>query len=164
MAGRIRARLAELGIELPPAMEPRAAKILTAKRSGDWLFVSGAVPRQGEDIRYVGKVGREFALAEGRAAARLSVLNVLAAAEKALDGDLDRVAEIVKVRGYVNVDPEFTQIAETLNGASELLVEVFGEAGRHARTAIGVASMPFGVAIEVEALMRLTPEAPPPRR
>lgn len=155
MTGTIETRMAELGIALPPAMEPKVAKILTAKLTGEWLFVSGAVPRMGEDIRFIGKVGREFALEEGQAAARLSVLNVLASAKRALGGDLDRIAEIVKIKGYINVDPDFTQISETLNGASELLIEVFGERGRHARTAIGVASMPFGVAIEVEALMRV---------
>ncbi len=157
MTGRIEARLAELGIALPPAAEPRAARILTAKRVGEWLFLSGAVPRRGDEICHVGKVGRELSLEEGRAAARLSMLNVLAAAKKALDGDLDRIVEIVRIKGYVNIDPEFTRIAETVNGASELLIEVFGEAGRHARTAIGVAGMPFGVAIEVEALMRVAP-------
>ena len=157
MAGRIETRMAELGIELPPAMEPKVAKILTAKQSGEWLFVSGAVPRMGEEIRYIGKLGREFSLEEGQAAARLSVLNVLAAAKRALGGDLDRIVEIVKIKGYINVDPDFTRISETLNGASEVLMEIFGEPGRHARTAIGVASMPFGVAIEVEALMRAEP-------
>ena len=155
MAGKIEARIAELGIELPPAVEPKVAKILTAKLAGEWLFVSGAVPRIGPDIHFIGKVGREFPLAEGQAAARLSVLNVLAAAKAALGGDLDRIAEIVKIKGYINVDPDFTQISETLNGASEVLIDIFGEPGRHARTAIGVASMPFGVAIEVEALMRV---------
>ena len=157
MTGRIEARMAALGIELPPAVEPKVAKILTAKLCGEWLFVSGAVPRIGEEIHYVGKVGRELSLEEGRAAARLSVLNVLAAARRALDGDLDRIEEIVKIKGYINVDPDFTRISETLNGASELLIDIFGEPGRHARTAIGVAGMPFGVAIEVEALMRVGP-------
>ena len=157
MTGRIEARMAALGIELPPAVAPKVAKILAAKRSGEWLFVSGAVPRIGEEIHYVGKLGRDLVLEEGQAAARLSVLNVLAAARRALGGDLDRIAEIIKIKGYINVDPDFTLIAETLNGASELLIDIFGEPGRHARTAIGVASMPFGVAIEVEALIRVSP-------
>lgn len=157
MAGRIEARLAELGIVLPEAAAPKAAKILTAKISGDWMYVSGAVPRLDGELRYVGKVGREFSLAEGQAAARLSALNMLAHAGKALGGELDRVREIVNVRGFINIDPDFTQIAETLNGASEVLIEIFGDCGRHARTAIGVAGMPFGVAIEVEAQMRIDP-------
>lgn len=156
VTGKIEARMAELGIDLPPAVEPKVAKILTAKLTGEWLFVSGAVPRLGGEIHYVGKVGREFSLEEGQASARLSVLNVLVAAKQALGGNLDRIADVVKIKGYINVDPDFTQISETLNGASEVLIEIFGEPGRHARTAIGVASMPFGVAIEVEALMRVT--------
>lgn len=157
MAGRIEARLKELGIELPPAGEPKVAKILTAKVSGDWMYVSGAVPRLDGEVQYVGKVGREFTLEEGQAAARLSALNVVAHARKALGGDLDRIREIVNVRGYISVEPEFRQIAEVLNGASEILIEIFGEPGRHARTAIGVTNMPFGVAIEVEAQMRVDP-------
>ena len=157
MAGRIEARLAELGIVLPEAAAPKAAKILTAKISGDWMYVSGAVPRLDGELRYVGKVGREFSLEEGQAAARLSALNMLAHAGKALGGELDRVREIVNLRGFINIDPDFTQIAETLNGASEVLIEIFGDCGRHARTAIGVAGMPFGVAIEVEAQMRIEP-------
>lgn len=155
MAGRIEARLAELGIVLPEAGAPKAAKILTAKISGDWMYVSGAVPRLDGETRYVGKVGREFSLEEGQAAARLSALNMLAHARKALDGDLDRVRDIVNVRGFIAIDPDFTQVAETLNGASEVLIEIFGDRGRHARTAVGVAGMPFGVAIEVEAQMRI---------
>ena len=129
MAGRIEARLAELGIVLPEAGAPRAAKILTAKISGDWMYVSGAVPRMDGEIRYVGKVGREFSLEEGQAAARLSALNMLAHARKALDGDLDRVRDIVNVRGFINIDPDFIQVAETLNGASEVLIEIFGDRG-----------------------------------
>lgn len=157
MAGRIEARLAELGIVLPEAAAPKAAKILTARISGDWMVVSGAVPRLDGELRYVGKVGREFSLAEGQAAARLSALNMLAHAQKALDGELDRVRDIVNLRGFINIDPDFTRIAETLNGASEVLIEIFGDPGRHARTAVGVAGMPFGVAIEVEAQMRIDP-------
>lgn len=152
MAGKVDARLKELGIELPTAMEPKIAKILTAKIGGDFLFVSGQITQWNGELRYVGKVGRDFDLAAGQAAARLSALNVLAHARKALGGDLDRVREVTRLKGYVNVDPNFTQISEVMNGASEVFNAVFGEAGRHARTAIGVASMPMGVAIEVEAI------------
>lgn len=152
MAGRIDARLKELGIELPGAMEPKVAKILTAKIGGDLLFVSGQVPQWNGELRFIGKVGREFDLATGQAAARLSALNVLAQARKALGGDLDRIREVTRLKGYVNVTPDFTQISETMNGASEVFNAVFGDAGRHARTAIGAASMPMGVAIEVEAI------------
>lgn len=155
MAGRIDARLKELGIELPVPVAPRAAKILHTKRSGNLLFVSGQVPRVDGEISFIGKVGREYSLAQGQLAARTSTLCVLGAARAALDGDLDRIEEVVRVKGYINVDPDFTQISEVLNGASELLIELFGDPGQHSRTAIGVASMPFGVAIEVEAVLQV---------
>ena len=102
----------------------------------------------------IGKVGREFSLEDGQKAARTSALMVLACAQEAL-GDLDRVKEIVRVKGYINVDPEFTDVSAVLNGASELFIDLFGDPGRHSRTAIGVASMPFGVAIEVEAVFQV---------
>jgi enamine deaminase RidA (YjgF/YER057c/UK114 family) len=160
MAGKVEARLRELGIELPNAMEPKIAKILTAKIGGGFLFVSGQITQWNGELRYVGKVGRDFDLASGQAAARLSALNVLAQAKKALGGDLDRIREVTRLKGYVNVDPNFTQISEVMNGASEVFNALFGEAGRHARTAIGVASMPLGVAIEVEAIFLLEPAKP----
>ena len=151
MVGKIDARLAELGIELPVAPPPRAAKILMAKIAGSFLFVSGQLPSWNGELRYVGKVSKEFDLAQAQAAARLSALNVLAHAKAALDGDLDRIAEVVYLRGYVNVAEGFFDISQVVNGASDLMVEIFGPAGAHARTAIGVAMMPYNVAIEIEA-------------
>ena len=156
MAGRIDARLNELGIKLPNPTAPKAAKILHYKQSDKLLYISGQVPRIDGEISFIGKVGREYSLAEGQKAAQASVLCVLGAARAALDGDLDRIAEVVRVKGYINVDPDFTQISEVLNGASELLIDLFGDPGRHSRTAIGVASMPFGVAIEVEAVLQVS--------
>jgi len=149
--GRIDLRLAELGIELPQAPPPRAALIRMAKLAGGFLWVSGQLPSWNGELRYVGKVGREFDLAEAQAAARLSALNVLAQARTALEGDLDRIAELVSLRGYVNVDAGFTEISQAVNGASNLMIEVFGDAGAHTRMAVGVAMMPYNVAIEVEA-------------
>lgn len=151
MAGRIDARLKELGIELPTAREPSVAKIRNWMIAGGFLFVSGQVPQWNGERRYVGKVGREYDLDQGRGAARLSALNVLAHARVALDGDLDRIERVVTLRGYVNATPDFTELPQVVNGASELMIDIFGEAGRHTRTAIGVAVMPFDVAIEVEA-------------
>jgi len=148
---KIDARLRELGIELPAAPAPRTARILMAKIAGGSLYVSGQLPSWNGELRYVGKVGREFTLAEAQAAARLSALNVIAQARAALGGDLDRIAEVTYLRGYVNVTPEFYDIAQSVNGASDLMSEVFGAAGAHARTAIGVAMMPYNAAIEVEA-------------
>ncbi len=147
----IEARLRELGIELPSPPPPRAARIVMAKISGDFLFVSGQLPSWDGEIKYVGKVGREFSLADAQAAARLSAINVLAHARAALNGNLDRIAEVVCLRGYVNVAPDFTEISQSVNGASDLMSEVFGAAGAHTRTAVGVAMMPYNAAIEVEA-------------
>jgi enamine deaminase RidA (YjgF/YER057c/UK114 family) len=152
MAGRIEARMKELGIAMPEAAPPRVAKIEGCVRWGDLLFVSGAVPKWNGEVRFVGKVGSEFAHAEAQAAARLTALNMLAQAKVALDGDLDRIQRVVKLTGFVNAVPTFTDIPHVVNGASELFLEIFGEAGRHARTAVGVAVMPFDVAIEVEGV------------
>ncbi len=152
MAGRIEARLKQLGIELPEPHQAKVAKIDGFARVGNLLFVSGQIPKWRGEMRYIGKVGREFSLADGQAAARLSALNMLAQVKAALEGDLDRVERLVKLNGFVNAVPTFTDIPHVVNGASELFLEVFGEAGRHARTAVGVAVMPFDVAIEVEGL------------
>jgi enamine deaminase RidA (YjgF/YER057c/UK114 family) len=152
MAGRIEARLKELGVELPVPQEPRVAKILNTTIANGFLFVSGQITQWNGERRFVGKVGREFDLAQGQAAARLSALNVLAQARKGLDGDLDRIERVIQLKGYVNCMPDFTEVSAVVNGASELMLDVFGDAGRHSRTALGVAVMPFDVAIEVEAM------------
>ncbi len=150
MAGRIDERLRTLGIELPEPQEPRVAKILGFRMANGLLLVSGQIPQWNGERRFIGKLGREFTTDEGREAARLSALNVLAVARRALDGDLDRVEMVMKLKGYVNATPDFIEIPEVVNGASELMIDIFGEAGRHARTAIGAAVMPFDVAIEIE--------------
>jgi len=151
MTGRIDARLEKMGIELPEALEPKVAKIKGSNIAGPFLFVSGQVPQWNGDMRYIGKVGREFDIEQGQAAARLSALNVIAHAKKAL-GDLDRIIKVAKLKGYVNATSDTDQVAAVVNGASELMVEVFGqEIGAHARTVAGVNVMPFDVAIEVEA-------------
>jgi enamine deaminase RidA (YjgF/YER057c/UK114 family) len=151
MSGRIDARLATLGIELPVAAASRGARIRMAKIAGQFLFVSGQLPSWNGELRFVGKVGREFDLTAAQLAARLSALNILAQARAALNGDLDRIGEVVCLRGYVNVAPGFTEVSQAVNGASDLMVEVYGDAGAHTRTAVGVEMMPYGAAIEVEA-------------
>ncbi len=155
MSGTIETRLAELGIELPIPQKTRVAKILPTMIVDRLLYVSGMVPQWNGELRFVGKVGREYTLEEGQEAARLSTLNVLAQARDALDGDLDRIARVVNLKGYVNAMPDFTAISAVVNGASELMIDVFGDAGRHTRTALGVAVMPFDVATEVEAIFEL---------
>jgi enamine deaminase RidA (YjgF/YER057c/UK114 family) len=150
MAGTIDARLAELGIELPKAAAPVAAYV-PAVLTGNTLVVSGQITVWNGERRFVGKVGSDLTVEEGKQAARLCALNLLAQAKAALGGDLDRVARVVRLGGFVNAVADFTEQPAVVNGASELMLEVFGDAGRHARSAVGVASLPFNVAVEVEA-------------
>ena len=149
----IEQRLRELSIELPQPSKP-GANYMTWIRTGPTVFLSGQLCHWNGERRYVGKLGREFRLEEGQAAARLCALNLIAQAKVAADGDLDRVRWI-RVGGFVNSMPDFTGQAQVVNGASDLLVEVFGEAGRHARTSVGVAVLPYDVAVEVEAIIEV---------
>lgn len=149
MASRIDARLAQLGILLPPPGEP-GANYIQHVRTGNLLCITGQLPKSEGERRFIGRLGAEFGVPEGQAAARLCALNILALVRHALDGDLDRVVRCVRVRGYVNGTPEFTGHSQVMNGASDLLVEVLGEAGRHTRVAVG-ATLPYGCAVEVEA-------------
>ncbi len=129
-----------------------AALLKPVRIVADRLLVSAQTPKLNGELIYLGKVGGELDLSTGQEATRLCALNVIAQANKALGGDLARIRAIISVRGYINVNPNFHEIAETLNGASKLLLDIFGnEIGAHARTAIGAASMPFDVAAEVEA-------------
>lgn len=155
MPGRIERRLAELGITIPKAQQPKVAKIRGWSKIGNLLFISGMIPQWEGEVRYIGKVGADFSIDEGREAARLSALNVLAQARVALDGDLDRVRQIAKVSGFVNCTPDLTEVAAVVNGASELFLDIFGERGAHARIAVGATTMPIGVAVEVEAIMEI---------
>lgn len=155
MSGVVEARLNELGIELPEPTRPKVAKILPAMAVDRLLFVSGMTPQWNGELRFIGKLGREFTLEEGREAARLCTLNVLTQARAALGGDLDRILRVVNVKGYVNAMPDFTAIPDVVNGASELLIDIFGDAGLHTRTAMGNVVMPFDVALEVEAVFEL---------
>lgn len=151
MAGLIESRLRALGIELPQAAAPVAAYVPTVL-AGGLLHVSGQITLWNGEKRHIGKLGAGIGVDEGKAAARLCGLNLLAQVKAALDGDLDRVVRVVKLVGFVNSAPDFTAQPAVVNGASELMVEVFGEAGRHARSAVGVAALPFDVAVEVEAI------------
>lgn len=148
---RIEERLKELALELPQPSKPGAnyAPFTTA---GRLVFLSGQLCHWNGERRYIGKLGREFGLEEGQAAARLCALNLIAQARVAAGGDLDRV-RWVRVGGFVNSMPDFTAQPQVVNGASDLIVEVFGEAGRHARTSVGVAVLPYDVAVEVDAVI-----------
>ena len=153
MSGRIEARLAELGIELPAAPAP-IANFVPCVQSGALLFVSGQITSWNGKLRQVGQVGREVSFEEGRAGARLCALNILAQA-KAFLGDLDRVRRVCQLQGFVNAAPGFTQHPAVMNGASDLMVEVLDDKGRHARSTVGVAGLPLDSAVEVEALFEI---------
>ena len=153
MTGRIESRLKELGIALPTPPVPVASYVPTAA-SGNLVFVSGQITSTAEGLKYVGVVGRDLSVEDGKAAARLCAVNVVAQV-KAACGDLDRVKRCVKLTVFVNATLDFTQHPEVANGASDLLVEIFGEAGKHTRAALGAGSLPRGVACEVEALFEI---------
>jgi enamine deaminase RidA (YjgF/YER057c/UK114 family) len=154
MSGRIDARLKELEIELPNAPAP-VANYVPWVRAGSLLFVSGQITMGKAGIEFAGTLGKTVDTDTGKRAARLAAINVIAQAAAALGGDLDRVVRVVKVTGYVNASPDFQQHPDVINGASDLFVEVFGEAGRHARAAVGASSLPRGAAVEVEAIFEV---------
>lgn len=154
MPGKIDLRLAELKLELPNPASPMA-NYVPAVRSGNLLFLSGQICQWNGERRFIGKLGAEIALEQGREAAKLCGLNLLAQAKRALDGDLDRVVRVVRLGGFVNAVPDFADQPQVVNGASDLMVAVFGDAGRHARTAVGVGSLPGGAAVEVDAVLEV---------
>lgn len=156
--GTIEARLADLGLTLPPAAAP-VANYVAFVLGRDTLVVSGQLalgPDGKLDGAHKGKLGEAVSGEAGRAAARNCALNVLAQAKAAL-GDLDRIERCVRLGGFINAAPDFTDLALIMNGASDLMVEVLGDRGRHARSTVGVASLPLGCAVEVEALFSVRP-------
>lgn len=149
---RIEDKLAALGISVPRPSTP-AANYVPWVRTGSLVHIAGQIPVWEGERRFLGKLGAELGVDEGKEAARLCVLNVIAQVKAACDGDLDRLVRFVKLNGFVNSVPTFTDQPAVINGASDLLVEIFGDAGRHARSAVGVASLPFGVAVEIDAIV-----------
>ncbi len=154
MTGRIDAHLKELGITLPAPPAP-VASYVPAVKSGTLVFLSGQITATAEGLQYIGIVGQELSVEDGKAAARICSINILAQIKAACDGDLDRVKRCVKLSVFVNAVPGFTQHPEVANGASDLMVEVFGEHGKHARAAVGAGSLPRNVACEVEAIFEI---------
>ena len=154
MTGRIDARLSQLGIELPQAAAP-VANYVPAVRSGDLLFIAGQICQWNGERRYIGKLGRDISLQQGQEAARLCALNILAQVKAALGGDLDRILRCVRLGAFVHCADDFTQQPQVANGASDVMVEVLGDAGRHARAAVGVNALPGGVAVEVDAVFEV---------
>lgn len=154
MTGRIDARLKDLGIDLPTPPAP-VASYVAAVKSGTQLFVSGQIPFSPEGLKFIGIVGQDISVDDAKAAARLCAVNLLAQVKAACDGDLDRVTRCIKLGVFVNAVPGFGQHPEVANGASDLMVEVFGEAGKHTRAAVGAGSLPRNVAVEVEAVFEI---------
>lgn len=150
-------RLEEIGIELREQKLPPGVKIKPAIRSGNLLFLSGKGPTGPQGERISGKVGTDLSTSEGYDAARSIAINHLSVI-KAEIGDLNKVVQIVKVLGMVNADPSFTEHPAVINGYTDLMVEVFGERGRHARSAVGMASLPYNIACEIEVIVEIQEE------
>ena len=146
--------MAALGIELPAA-QPPVATYVPFVVTGDLVVVSGQLPMVAGKLGWQGKLGAGVSQADGVAAARQCLLNVLAHLRVALDGDLDRVARVVRLGGFIACTPEFTAHPAVMNGASDLAVEIFGEAGRHARATVGVPSLPLDAPVEIEGIFEI---------
>ncbi|HLA03322.1 MAG TPA: RidA family protein [Aestuariivirga sp.] len=152
--GLIDKRLAELGIMLPTPAKP-IANYVPWVRTGNLVFISGQGAVRDGKIEYTGKVGETLSVEDAIASARLTAINVIAHLRDACGGDLDRVKRIVKLLGFVNCTPNFGEQPKIINGASDLMVEVFGEKGRHARSAVGAPALPFNLSVEVEAIAEI---------
>ncbi|WP_045838073.1 RidA family protein [Hyphomicrobium sp. 99] len=146
-------RLSQLGLKLPEAPQP-VANYVPFLISGDQLFISGQVAKDATGRLLTGRLGADVSVEDGQAAAKASALSVLAQAKAAL-GDLERVVQVLRLTGFVASTPEFTDHPKVLNGASDLLVAVLGDAGRHTRSAVGVASLPLGVSVEIDAILKI---------
>jgi enamine deaminase RidA (YjgF/YER057c/UK114 family) len=154
MSGKIEARLQELGLDIPTPAAP-AANYAPFVVSGRLVFLAGQITLWNGELKHVGKLGAEFGVKEGQEAARVCALNLIAQAKAACDGDLDRVVRWIRISGFINGTPDFTDQAKVMNGASDLLVQVFGERGHHVRTSVGVAALPFNVAVEVDGVLEI---------
>jgi enamine deaminase RidA (YjgF/YER057c/UK114 family) len=150
---QVEARLKELGIELPPAITP-VANYVPAARTGNLVFLSGHGPVKEDGTLITGKVGADLTVEQGYETARLIAIGLLGSL-KAEIGELDRVIRIVKLLGFVNCTAEFADQPKVINGASDFLVEVFGEKGRHARSAVGTNALPINIAVEIEMIVEI---------
>ena len=150
----IEVRLQELEIELPIPSAPIASYVPFVK-VGAFVFISGQITSWKGELKYIGKVGRDVTVAEGQEAARICALNILAQLKMACGGDLNRVVRCIRLGGFVNCTDDFKDQPKVMNGASDLMIAVFGEQGRHTRAAVGVNALPLGVAVEVDALFEV---------
>ncbi len=151
----IDARLARLGVTLPAAATP-AANYVPYVRHGDLLYISGQLPMAEGGITCRGRLGASVSLQDAQRAARLCAINILAQAKAALDGDLERIVRVVRITGFVASAQDFTEQHLVANGASDFLVEALGERGRHARVAVGMASLPLDAAVEIDAIIAVS--------
>ena len=143
-----------LGLNIPKL--PKAlANYVPYKIIGKTIYISGQAPAHNGDIIYKGKVGSDITVEDGIEAAKLCVINIIAAVKKGLDGDWDKLDSFVKLTGYVNCQDNFTDQPKVINGASDMLVDIFGEQGRHARVAVGSNALPLGIAVEIDAIVQL---------
>lgn len=149
----IEEKIKELGLELPEVAKPLAAYI-PAKMIGNLIMTSGQVPVIKGEMKFAGKIGKELSIEDGKKAAQICALNCLAAI-KGITGSLDSVAEVVKLTVFVNSSEEFTDQPKVANGASELMVNIFGDAGKHVRSAVGVTELPLNAAVEIEMIVRV---------
>lgn len=154
--GVVAARLSELGIVLP-TIGPTSGNYIPHRLVGSLLFVSGQIPRIDGVEHYVGVVGQDISPQDGYKAARLCSLNIVARVNDALDGDLDRVIACAQLRGFVNAPADFRGHPAVIDGASDLLLEIFGDKGPHVRTALGAGSLPRGSSVEVDAIFEVAP-------
>lgn len=154
MTESILSRLAQHNITLPDAAAP-AANYVPFVISGSQLFISGQLPIENGALAVTGIVGRDVDVPTAQRAAELCAINILAQAKSALDGDLERIARVIKINGFVASDPGFTEQHLVINGASNLLANILGDAGKHARAAVGMASLPFNAAVEIDATIEI---------
>lgn len=147
-------KLSQMGITLPQVSLP-AANYVPCAISGNTLFVSGQLPMEDGKPQFIGKVGREYSIEEGQACAKLCGVNILAHVQNALGGDLSRIKKLIRLGVFVNAPDDFTDHPKVANGVSDMMVELFGEQGKHARFAVGVSGLPFGVAVEVDATFEI---------
>ena len=154
MAGTVEQRLTDMGISLPKPAAP-AANYLPFVTTGKLIFISGQITILDGELQYLGKVGDTLSAEDGYRAARICAINLIAQVKQACFGDLERVTQVVKLGGFVNCTPDFTDQPKVINGASDLIAEAFGINGKHARFAVGASSLPLDVAVEVDGIFEI---------